>query len=340
MSKNILEVNNLSVSFQTADGLVHAVDNLSFDLKAGEVLAIVGESGSGKSVTASSIMGLLTAGNVKLTGSIKLNDFEILGAKDSEVRKLRGSDIAMVFQDPLSSLNPYYKVGVQIGEAYETHHPNASQKEVRNKVIEVMRKVGIPEPETRIDSYPHEFSGGMRQRVVIAIALINNPKVLIADEPTTALDVTVQAQILDLMRDLQKTSNTSIILITHDLGVVAEMVDRVLVMYAGRAIEISEVKDIFTSPNHPYTKGLLSAVRSLDTGIRERLETIPGTPPSLLNIPPGCAFNPRCFYQPWVGEKCFTQKPELHEIENGLSACYLSKTDVDRMNKDEKPVAS
>lgn len=340
MSKNILEVKNLSVSFNTADGQVHAVDNLSFDIKAGEVLAIVGESGSGKSVTASSIMGLLTAGNVNLTGSIKLNDFEILGAKESEIRKLRGSDIAMVFQDPLSSLNPYYKVGVQIGEAYETHHPGASKEEVRNKVLEVMKKVGIPEPEKRIDSYPHEFSGGMRQRVVIAIALINDPKVLIADEPTTALDVTVQAQILDLMRDLQKTSNTSIILITHDLGVVAEMVDRVLVMYAGRAIEISQVKDIFTSPNHPYTKGLLSAVRSLDTGVRERLETIPGTPPSLLNIPQGCAFNPRCFYQKWAGEKCLTQTPELITIGNGLSACYLSKADIDRMNNDEKPVAS
>ncbi len=340
MSKNVLEVKNLSVSFNTADGEVHAVDNLSFDLQAGEVLAIVGESGSGKSVTASSIMGLLTAGNINLRGSIKLNEFEILGAKESEIRKLRGSDIAMVFQDPLSSLNPYYKVGVQIGEAYETHHPGASKEEVRNKVIEVMKKVGIPEPEKRIDSYPHEFSGGMRQRVVIAIALINDPKVLIADEPTTALDVTVQAQILDLMRDLQKTSNTSIILITHDLGVVAEMVDRVLVMYAGRAIENSAVKDIFTSPNHPYTKGLLSAVRSLDKGVREKLDTIPGTPPSLLNIPQGCAFNPRCSYQKWVGEKCLIQKPELISVGNGFSACYLSKADIDRMNNDDKPVVS
>ena len=339
MSKNTLEIKNLSVSFDTADGKVHAVDNLTFDLKAGEVLAIVGESGSGKSVTASAIMGLLTSGNVNLSGSIKLNEFEIIGAKDSEIRKLRGSDIAMVFQDPLSSLNPYYKIGEQIGEAYQTHHPDASKEEVRNKVIEVMKKVGIPEADKRIDSYPHEFSGGMRQRVVIAIALINDPKVLIADEPTTALDVTVQAQILDLMRDLQKTSNTSIILITHDLGVVAEMVDRVLVMYAGRAVEVSEVKAIFSAPIHPYTKGLLSAVRSLDTGIREKLETIPGTPPSLLNIPQGCAFNPRCFYKSWVGEKCLTLKPELHEIDKGLTACHLSKTDLDRMNKNEMPVA-
>jgi peptide/nickel transport system ATP-binding protein len=297
MSKNILEVNNLSVSFNTSDGQVHAVDNLSFNIRAGEVLGIVGESGSGKSVTASAIMGLLTSGNVNLSGSIKFNDFEIVGAKDSEVRKLRGSDIAMVFQDPLSSLNPYYKIGVQIGEAYETHHPDASKAEVRTKVIEVMKKVGIPEAERRIDSYPHEFSGGMRQRVVIAIALINDPKILIADEPTTALDVTVQAQILDLMRDLQKTSNTSIILITHDLGVVAEMVDRVLVMYAGRAVEVSDIKAIFSAPIHPYTKGLLNAVRSLDSAIREKLATIPGTPPSLLNIPQGCAFNPRCFYK-------------------------------------------
>jgi peptide/nickel transport system ATP-binding protein len=339
MSKNILEVKNLSISFNTSDGQVHAVDNLSFNIKAGEVLGIVGESGSGKSVTASAIMGLLTSGNVNLSGSIKLNDFEIVGAKDSEVRKLRGSDIAMVFQDPLSSLNPYYKIGVQIGEAYETHHPDASKVEVRNKVIEVMKKVGIPEAERRIDSYPHEFSGGMRQRVVIAIALINDPKILIADEPTTALDVTVQAQILDLMRDLQKTSNTSIILITHDLGVVAEMVDRVLVMYAGRAVEVSGLKDIFSAPIHPYTKGLLSAVRSLDTAVREKLATIPGTPPSLLNIPQGCAFNPRCFYKQWAGDKCSVQKPELHEIGNGLTACHLSKTDIERMNKDEMPVA-
>ena len=340
MSKNILEVNNLSVSFNTSDGQVHAVDNLSFNIKAGEVLGIVGESGSGKSVTASAIMGLLTSGNVNLTGSIKLNDFEIVGAKDSEVRKLRGSDIAMVFQDPLSSLNPYYKIGVQIGEAYETHHPDASKSEVRNKVIEVMKKVGIPEAERRIDSYPHEFSGGMRQRVVIAIALINDPKILIADEPTTALDVTVQAQILDLMRDLQKTSNTSIILITHDLGVVAEMVDRVLVMYAGRAVEVSDIKAIFSAPIHPYTKGLLNAVRSLDSAIREKLATIPGTPPSLLNIPQGCAFNPRCSYQKWVGEKCLIQKPELISVGNGFSACYLSKADIDRMNNDDKPVVS
>ena len=339
MSKNILEVNNLSVSFNTSDGQVHAVDNLSFNIKAGEVLGIVGESGSGKSVTASAIMGLLTSGNVNLSGSIKLNDFEIVGAKDSEVRKLRGSDIAMVFQDPLSSLNPYYKIGIQIGEAYETHHPDASKAEVRNKVIEVMKKVGIPEAETRIDSYPHEFSGGMRQRVVIAIALINDPKILIADEPTTALDVTVQAQILDLMRDLQKTSNTSIILITHDLGVVAEMVDRVLVMYAGRAVEVNDIKAIFSAPIHPYTRGLLNAVRSLDSAVREKLATIPGTPPSLLNIPQGCAFNPRCFYKQWVGDKCLVQKPELHEIGNGLTACHLSKTDIERMNKDELPVA-
>lgn len=335
----ILKVENLNVSFKTSDGLVRAVDNLSFSLSAGETLAVVGESGSGKSVTASAIMGLLNAGNVEISGNIEVNKTNILTSKDSEVRNIRGKDVAMIFQDPLSALNPYYTVGDQIGEAYLTHHPKASKEEVTKKVFEVMKKVGIPEVEKRIKSYPHEFSGGMRQRVVIAIALINDPKVLIADEPTTALDVTVQAQILDLMRELQKQSNTAIILITHDLGVVAEMVNRVLVMYAGRSIEVANVESIFESPNHPYTKGLLSAVRSLDTEVHAKLETIPGTPPSLLNIPKGCSFNPRCSFKKWVGQKCETEKPELHQIGNNFSACHLSTEDVKRMNNQEMPVS-
>ncbi len=335
----ILRVENLNVSFKTSDGIVHAVDNLSFSLSKGETLAIVGESGSGKSVTASAIMGLLNAGNVEINGKIEVNNLNVLKSKDSEIRSIRGKDVAMVFQDPLSALNPYYTVGDQIGEAYKTHHPKASNEEVKQKVFEVMKKVGIPEVEKRINSYPHEFSGGMRQRVVIAIALINDPKVLIADEPTTALDVTVQAQILDLMRDLQKQSNTAIILITHDLGVVAEMVNKVLVMYAGRAIEISKVESIFEAPNHPYTKGLLSAVRSLDTEVHAKLVTIPGTPPSLLNIPKGCSFNPRCSYKTWVGKRCETEKPELHQIGNNFSACHLSNEEIKRMNNEELPVA-
>lgn len=335
----ILKVENLNVSFKTADGIVHAVDNLSFSLSTGETLAIVGESGSGKSVTASAIMGLLNAGNVEINGNIEVNNTKILTSKDSQVRSIRGKDVAMVFQDPLSALNPYYTVGDQIGEAYLTHHPKANKEEIKQKVLEVMKKVGIPEVEKRINSYPHEFSGGMRQRVVIAIALINDPKILIADEPTTALDVTVQAQILDLMRELQKQSNTAIILITHDLGVVAEMVDRVLVMYAGRAIEVAKVESIFESPNHPYTKGLLSAVRSLDTEVHAKLETIPGSPPSLLNIPQGCSFNPRCSFKNWVGKKCETEKPELHQIGSNFSACHLSNEDVKRMNNEELPVS-
>jgi peptide/nickel transport system ATP-binding protein len=335
----ILKVENLNVSFKTADGIVHAVDNLSFSLSTGETLAIVGESGSGKSVTASAIMGLLNAGNVEINGNIEVNKTKILTSKDSQVRSIRGKDVAMVFQDPLSALNPYYTVGDQIGEAYLTHHPKAHKEEIKQKVLEVMKKVGIPEVEKRINSYPHEFSGGMRQRVVIAIALINDPKILIADEPTTALDVTVQAQILDLMRELQKQSNTAIILITHDLGVVAEMVDRVLVMYAGRAIEVAKVESIFESPNHPYTKGLLSAVRSLDTEVHAKLETIPGSPPSLLNIPQGCSFNPRCSFKNWVGKKCETEKPELHQIGSNFSACHLSNEDVKRMNNEELPVS-
>ncbi|MEY2827421.1 MAG: hypothetical protein RLZZ183_540 [Actinomycetota bacterium] len=334
----ILKVENLNVSFKTADGLVHAVDNLSFSLATGETLAVVGESGSGKSVTASAIMGLLKAGNVEISGNIEVNKTNILSSKDSEIRSIRGKDVAMIFQDPLSALNPYYTVGDQIGEAYLTHHPKANKDEVNKKVLEVMKKVGIPEAEKRIDSYPHEFSGGMRQRVVIAIALINDPKILIADEPTTALDVTVQAQILDLMRELQKQSNTAIILITHDLGVVAEMVDRVLVMYAGRAIEIADVDSIFENPNHPYTKGLLSAVRSLDTEVHAKLETIPGTPPSLLNIPKGCSFHPRCSFKKLVGQRCENEKPELHQIGTNLSACHLSNEDIRKMNSQETPV--
>ena len=334
----ILKVENLNVSFKTADGLVHAVDNLSFSLATGETLAVVGESGSGKSVTASAIMGLLNAGNVEISGNIEVNKTKILTSKDSEIRSIRGKDVAMIFQDPLSALNPYYTVGDQIREAYLTHHPKTSKEEVNKKVLEVMKKVGIPEVEKRIDSYPHEFSGGMRQRVVIAIALINDPKILIADEPTTALDVTVQAQILDLMRELQKQSNTAIILITHDLGVVAEMVDRVLVMYAGRAIEIANVESIFDSPNHPYTKGLLSAVRSLDTEVHAKLETIPGTPPSLLNIPKGCSFHPRCSFKKLVGQRCENEKPELHQIGTNFSACHLSNEDIRKMNSQETPV--
>ena len=334
----ILKVENLNVSFKTADGIVHAVDNLSFSLATGETLAVVGESGSGKSVTASAIMGLLNAGNVEISGNIEVNKTNVLTSKDSEIRSIRGKDVAMIFQDPLSALNPYYTVGDQIAEAYLTHHPKASKDEVNKKVLEVMKKVGIPEVEKRIDSYPHEFSGGMRQRVVIAIALINDPKILIADEPTTALDVTVQAQILDLMRELQKQSNTAIILITHDLGVVAEMVDRVLVMYAGRAIEIANVESIFDSPNHPYTKGLLSAVRSLDTEVHAKLETIPGTPPSLLNIPKGCSFHPRCSFKKLVGQRCENEKPELHQIGTNFSACHLSNEDIRKMNSQETPV--
>ena len=334
----ILKVENLNVSFKTADGLVHAVDNLSFSLATGETLAVVGESGSGKSVTASAIMGLLNAGNVEISGNIEVNKTNVLTSKDSEIRSIRGKDVAMIFQDPLSALNPYYTVGDQIAEAYLTHHPKANKDEVNKKVLEVMKKVGIPEVEKRIDSYPHEFSGGMRQRVVIAIALINDPKILIADEPTTALDVTVQAQILDLMRELQKQSNTAIILITHDLGVVAEMVDRVLVMYAGRAIEIANVESIFDSPNHPYTKGLLSAVRSLDTEVHAKLETIPGTPPSLLNIPKGCSFHPRCSFKKLVGQRCENEKPELHQIGTNFSACHLSNEDIRKMNSQETPV--
>ena len=247
----VLSVKNLSVVFHTPDGDVVAVNDVSFDLHSGETLGIVGESGSGKSVTASSIMRLNNLSTASTTGSIVVSGVDILTASEDEVRRLRGSEVAMIFQDPLSALNPYYTVGKQIAEAYLVHHPEASKTDARRVTLEMLKKVGIPNPEKRIDEYPHQFSGGMRQRIVIAIALINNPKVLIADEPTTALDVTVQAQILDLIKDLQAEFKMAVILITHDLGVIAESAQNVLVMYAGRIVERSTVNALFSEPTHP-----------------------------------------------------------------------------------------
>jgi peptide/nickel transport system ATP-binding protein len=244
----LLSVQGLSVSFDTPDGVVHAVNDVSFDLRAGQTLGIVGESGSGKSVTASSILRLNNSTTSTTTGQVFVDGVDILGMSDDDMRAVRGQDVAMVFQDPLSALNPYYTVGDQIAEAYQVHHPKATQAEVRERVLAMLEKVGIPNPSKRIDEYPHQFSGGMRQRIVIAIALINSPKILIADEPTTALDVTVQAQILDLMLDLQRETNMAIILITHDLGVIAEVADSTLVMYGGRIVEQADVMSIFRQP--------------------------------------------------------------------------------------------
>ena len=321
----ILSVNNLNVSFSTPDGVVQAVNGVTFDLFAGQTLGIVGESGSGKSVTAASLMKLNNSISASTTGSVFLDGVDVLSAEDEVVRGIRGRDIAMVFQDPLSALNPYYTVGAQIAEAYLVHHPDASKAEVRETTLQMLRKVGIPNPEKRIDEYPHQFSGGMRQRIVIAIALINKPKILIADEPTTALDVTVQAQILDLMMEIQAETQMAIILITHDLGVIAEVANDVMVMYAGRVVEKTSVENLFSLPTHPYSWGLLGAVASLEMQERGSLRTISGTPPSLISVPSGCAFHPRCDF--YMGEEsvCNTSVPSLRPIADGQSwsSCHL-----------------
>ncbi len=329
-SQPVLIVENLSVSFDTPDGVVHAVNDVSFVLHKGETLGIVGESGSGKSVTASSLMRLNNSVTATTTGRVVIAGVDVLSASDEEVRHLRGSEIAMVFQDPMSALNPYYTVGAQIAEAFLVHHPDASKSEVRSKVIDMMTKVGIPNPEQRAEDYPHQFSGGMRQRIVIAIALVNDPKILIADEPTTALDVTVQAQILDLMLALQAENGMAILLITHDLGVVAEVARDVLVMYAGRVVEKADVEDLFEIPTHPYSWGLLGAVGSLEVSGRGQLKTIEGTPPSLLNIPSGCAFHPRCSFAAEKNGLCASTIPVLTQKgpEHSSSACHLSATRV------------
>ena len=323
----VLSVKDLSVVFHTPDGDVAAVSKVSFDLHSGETLGIVGESGSGKSVTASSIMRLNNSITASTSGSILISGVDILSADESEVRRIRGSEVAMIFQDPLSALNPYYTVGKQIAEAYLVHHPQASKIDARAVTLEMLKKVGIPNPDKRIDEFPHQFSGGMRQRIVIAIALINNPKVLIADEPTTALDVTVQAQILDLMKDLQAEFNMAIVLITHDLGVIAEAAKEVLVMYGGRVVEQSTVDALFSEPTHPYAWGLLGAVNSLSSSGRGALATIAGSPPSLIALPNGCSFNPRCTY---ASEICRSEVPALRTVgtQGSVAACHLPDNEI------------
>ena len=322
---SLLSVRDLTVSFDTPDGVVHAVNGLSFEMTPGQTLGIVGESGSGKSVTASSLLRLNNSVTSTTSGVVELDGRDLLTVSESDMRKIRGSDIAMVFQDPMSALNPYYTVGDQIAEAYLVHHPTEKKESVRSRVLAMLEKVGIPNPSQRIDEYPHQFSGGMRQRIVIAIALINSPRILIADEPTTALDVTVQAQILDLMLELQKETNMAIILITHDLGVVAEVADSTLVMYGGRIVEQASVTEIFSTPTHPYSWGLLGAVGSLDSSTRGHLKTIPGAPPSLISIPSGCSFHPRCAYANSVGQRCVSEVPALHRVtgSTSLSACHM-----------------
>jgi peptide/nickel transport system ATP-binding protein len=322
-----LEVRDLQVHFPTDDGVVRSVDGLSFSLERGKTLGIVGESGSGKSVTSLSIMGLHREGSARISGEILLNGENLVGAGREKVRKLRGKNMAMIFQDPLSSMHPFYTVGHQIIEAYRIHH-DVSKQVARKHAVEMLDRVGIPQPSSRVDDYPHQFSGGMRQRAMIAMALSCDPDLLIADEPTTALDVTVQAQILDLIRDLQRDFNAGVIIITHDLGVVAELADDILVMYAGRCVEYATASEIFTAPQHPYTWGLLGSMPRLDRERSERLLPIKGTPPSLINVPPGCPFHPRCAYAEHNNGLSETERPEFRDIGGGHHiACHLSADD-------------
>ncbi|MFE2425229.1 ABC transporter ATP-binding protein [Streptomyces sp. NPDC059373] len=322
-SDAFLSVRDLNVQFSTEDGIVKAVNGLSFDLERGKTLGIVGESGSGKSVTNLAVMGLHNPKATKITGEIVFDGQELTGASERTLEKLRGNKMAMIFQDALTALSPYYTVGRQIAEPFRKH-TGASRKEAHDRAVEMLEKVGIPQPKTRVNDYPHQFSGGMRQRAMIAMSLVCNPELLIADEPTTALDVTVQAQILDLLKDLQQEFGSAIILITHDLGVVANTADDLLVMYAGRAVERGSVREVLKAPQHPYTWGLLSSMPRLSSDVDEPLHPIPGTPPSLLNPPSGCSFHPRCAFVDLVDGtgRCSNELPPLPEGRG--SACHLT----------------
>lgn len=328
--ESFLSVRDLKVHFPTQDGIVKATDGLSFNLERGQTLGIVGESGSGKSVSSSTILGLHGGSNAIISGEIVLDGEDLLTLSEEEMRQRRGKNIAMIFQDPLSAMHPYYTVGNQIAEAYRVHN-DVSKAAAKARAVEMLERVGIPQPDRRVDDYPHQFSGGMRQRAMIAMGLINDPGLLIADEPTTALDVTVQAQILDLLQDLQREFNSAVIIITHDLGVVAEMADDVLVMYAGRAVEYGPCKEILTHPEMPYTWGLLSSVPDVLGDTDAPLIPIPGNPPSLLNPPSGCAFHPRCPHRDKVpGDLCRTELPELLPGGRGpghTKRCHLANPD-------------
>ena len=321
-SQPILSIQDLVTEFATPDGVVHAVDHVSYNVYPGETVGIVGESGSGKSVTVMTILGLIPQPPGRITsGQIIFEDRDLLQLSTKELRKIRGKDIAMVFQDPMTSLNPVLTVGQQMSEAITTHE-DCSEDVARKRCVDLLELVGVPNAEDRFDQYPHEYSGGMRQRAMIAMAIANQPKLLIADEPTTALDVTIQAQVLEVLERAQDETNAGTILITHDLGLIAEMADRVVVMYGGRVVETGAVDEIFHAPRHPYTLGLMSSLPRLDTDL-ERLEPIRGTPPSLINLPSGCAFHPRCR----LGEgrsRCRTEIPPLHDLGGGhQTACHF-----------------
>jgi peptide/nickel transport system ATP-binding protein len=321
----ILSVRDLHVEFPSDDGVVKAVDGLSYDLFENEVLGIVGESGSGKSVSSLAVLGLLTT-KARVSGSVRFRGEELLTKSEREMQRLRGSKIAMVFQDALAALNPVFTVGHQIREAISTHR-SLSRKELAEETVELLDVVGIPNPRRRVDQYPHEFSGGMRQRAMIAMSLANHPDVLIADEPTTALDVTIQAQVLEVFERIQEKTNSAIILITHDLGVVAGMAHRVLVMYAGQPVELGTVDEIFYEPRHPYALSLLASLPRLDRGGRDdRLYRIKGAPPSLIHVPSGCPFHPRCPLAR-LPEPCATDVPELRVVAGGdhRAACHFAE---------------
>jgi oligopeptide/dipeptide ABC transporter ATP-binding protein len=322
----VLSVSDLTVEFETEDGVVHAVTGVSYDLQPGEVLGVVGESGSGKSVSVMSMLGLIPMPPGRIVaGEALYNGRDLLTMPKSELRRIRGGEVAMIFQDPMTSLNPVLTIGDQIAEAIQVHHPGTSDADARKRVIHLLEVVGVPSAERRYDQYPHEFSGGMRQRAMIAMSIANDPQVLIADEPTTALDVTIQAQIIEVMRAAQQETHAAIVLITHDLGLIAELADRVVVMYGGRVVELGDVYTIFNSPRHPYTVGLMSSLARLDAD-QEWLEPIPGQPPSLISPPPGCAFHPRCAFSRGRA-LCRTEVPALRKVGGGvhLSACHFAE---------------
>ncbi|MCW2599260.1 MAG: transporter ATP-binding protein [Frankiales bacterium] len=316
---SLLEVDDLHVSFSTPDGVLRAVRGISFAVDPGETLGIVGESGSGKSVSTQTIVGL-TQG-ARISGTARFEGKDLLTMSESELRTVRGAEIAMIFQDPLSSLHPHYRVGWQIVEMIRAHEA-VSKKEARKRAVELLGLVGIPSPSQRVDDFPHQFSGGMRQRAMIAMALALNPKLLIADEPTTALDVTVQAQIMALIKRLQKEFGTAVIMITHDLGIIADIADRVMVMYAGKPMEYTDKRTLYHQPHHPYTEGLIGSLPQ-QGGRGSPLKSIPGLPPSLLRVPKGCPFHPRCVY---AMDRCAGEEPPMRQVSGGLdhrSACWL-----------------
>ena len=341
MPEPILSIRDLVVEFKTEDGIVHAVDGLTYDVFPGETLGIVGESGSGKSVSTMSILGLIPQPPGRIVnGEAWFKGRDLIKLSKKELRRFRGDEVAMIFQDPMSSLNPVLKIGFQLGEAIKTHYPKEPDDKVKARVVDLLRMVGVPNPEQRYDQYPHEFSGGMRQRAMIAMSIANSPSLLIADEPTTALDVTIQAQVLEVLKTVQSETHAATILITHDLGIVAELCDRVLVMYAGKIVEHGDVHTIFQKPRHPYTIGLMDSLPKL-TEDEEWLRPIPGQPPSLINRPSGCAFHPRCFLS--QGRlRCREELPPLRPTETAdhEAACHFSEELIGQRSKFSEPVGA